>query len=157
MKRTALFVSLVSLLSVSTGCSSTTMIRSRPSGATVRNVRGEKVCKTPCDFSGGGVIGSSEVLLLEKEGFVEDTLTIRKDHVNGLAIAGWVAGAAVTWWTVVGLGLLVPIAWMADYAPAYNVELEPVAPVAPPVVAPVSVEVQPVEPAPVRTVAQRSR
>jgi len=161
MNRTALAVSAVVLLFVSTGCSSTTMIRSRPSGATVRNVRGEKLCKTPCNFSGGGMINSTEMLTLEKEGFEEDTLMVRKDHINGLAIAGLVAGALATSWTLVGLGLLVPIPWMADFAPAYNVELEPipmVAPAAPPGVAPEAEDLAEALPGkPSRTVAAGRR
>jgi len=117
----------VSLSALATGCASSTVIRSTPSGAIVRDIRGQKVGKTPYSFTGTGTINSMETFTLEKPGYEEATVTVKRDQVNGLAIAGWAAGGLLTSWTVVGLGLFAGILWSADYAPFYSVELDPVA------------------------------
>src|SRR5687767_12223236 len=124
MQRLAV-VSLV-LCALATGCASTTVIRSSPSGATVRDMRGQRVGKTPFTYSGTGTINSSETFILEKPGFEETAVTVKRDQVNGLAIAGWTAGALLTSWTFVGLGLAAGILWSADYPPVYSVDLDPV-------------------------------
>jgi len=116
----------VSLFALATGCASSTVIRSTPSGAVVRDVRGQKVGKTPYSFTGTGTINSMESFTLEKPGYEEATVIVKRDQVNGLAIAGWAAGGLLTSWTVVGLGLFAGILWSADYAPSYSVELDPV-------------------------------
>jgi PEGA domain-containing protein len=106
-------------------CASTTVIRSNPSGAIVRDIRGQKVGKTPYTYTGTGTINSQETFSLEKPGYEDATVIVKRDQVNGLAVAGWAAGGLLTSWTIVGLGLFAGILWSADYAPAYNVELEP--------------------------------
>ena len=67
-----------------------------------------------------------ETFTLEKPGYEDATVIVKRDQVNGLAIAGWAAGGLLTSWTLLGLGLFAGILWSADYAPAYNVDLEPV-------------------------------
>lgn len=129
MQRFAVPVLLCALV---TGCASTTVIRSSPSGATVRDIRGQKVGKTPFTYSGTGTINSSETFTLEKPGYEETAVTVKRDQVNGLAIAGWTAGALLTSWTVFGLGLAAGILWSADYAPVYSVDLDPLPPPAQP-------------------------
>ncbi len=117
------------LVALNTGCASTTVIRSNPSGAIVRNIRGEKIGKTPYTFSGGGMINSSERFTLEKPGYEPTDVTIRRDQVNGWAMAGWIgAGATLTLFSgnLLPLGLLVPAIWAADFAPTYEVDLDPV-------------------------------
>lgn len=112
---------LVVLFALSTGCASTTVIRSHPSGAIVRNARGEKVGKTPYSFSGSGIINSQDTFTLEKPGYEETAVTVRKDQVNGIMMAGLgVTGliflplAVVAWPSML---------WAADYRPIYEVDL----------------------------------
>lgn len=130
MNRTVLAILFAGVLvALNTGCASTTVIRSNPSGAIVRNIRGEKVGKTPYAFSGGGMINSTEQFTLEKPGYEPSNVTIRRDQVNGWAMAGWIgAGATLTvmWWNIIPLGLAVPALWAADFAPSYEVDLDPV-------------------------------
>jgi hypothetical protein len=113
------------LCALATGCASTTVIRSSPSGATVRDIHGQKVGKTPYTYSGTGTINSSETFTIEKPGYEDTTVTVKRDQVNGLAIAGWSAGALLTSWSIIGLGLAAGILWSADYPPVYNVDLDP--------------------------------
>ena len=132
MSRLAVVSAVVCALA--TGCASSTVIRSTPSGATVRDIRGQKVGKTPYSYTGTGTINSMETFTLEKSGYEETTVIVKRDQVNGLAIAGWAAGGLLTSWTVVGLGLFRghPVGPRTT-PPAYNVELDPVAaPVPPP-------------------------
>lgn len=125
MNRTlSLSVVAAALFAVS-GCSSTTVIKSRPSGAVVRNLAGEKICKTPCTWSGSGPINATDILTVQKPGYEETTVTVRKDQVNGMAIAGLGVGALLTGWTLIGaVGFVVPMFWMADYKPVYELELD---------------------------------
>jgi len=133
-------LSLVSLavLALSTGCASSTVIRSTPPGAIVKNIRGEKLGKTPFSYSGGGIINSTETFTLEKEGYEATEVKIRRDQWNGWAIAGWAApGALLTIagaWPL-GLGLLTGILWSADYPQLYDVDLEPAKVITPPLAA----------------------
>lgn len=126
------FAAAVLASALASSCASSTIIRSTPSGATVRDIRGQKVGKTPYTFTGTGTINSMETFTLEKPGYEDATVIVRRDQVNGLAIAGWAAGGLLTSWTLLGLGLFAGILWSADYAPAYNIDLEPVSAGAPP-------------------------
>lgn len=127
MNRIAL-VTIAFSLFVATGCSSTTVIKSYPAGAIVRNAAGEKVCKTPCTWTGNGTINATDTFSISKKGYEDTSVTIRKDQVNGLAIAGLGAGALLTLGTLIGpVAFIVPMFWMADYKPIYEVELERVA------------------------------
>ncbi len=130
MNRIVLATLLAGVLVVlNTGCASTTVIRSNPSGAIVRNIRGEKVGKTPYTFSGGGMINSSERFTLEKPGFEATDVTIRRDQVNGWAMGGWIGGGVLLAGLSVNLfplALAIPALWAADFAPTYEIDLEPV-------------------------------
>ncbi len=121
-------LSLVSLavLALSTGCASTTMIRSTPSGATIRNMRGEEIGKTPFNYSGNGIIFSSETFTVEKKGYEKAEVKISRDQVNFLVAGGWGVPAVLIManggWA--GIPLLAGLLWSADYQKNYDVQLK---------------------------------
>lgn len=116
MNRIALLMSAALL---STGCASTTMIRSNPSGAKVTNRYGGVVCTTPCEYSDSEFGQHSESFTLQKEGYDQQSLRITRDNVN--------------WGRAIGIGfggLFFFPAWIAegwafDYDDEYSVELHP--------------------------------
>lgn len=114
----------VAVLALSSGCASSTVIRSHPSGAIVRNVRGEKVGKTPYSHSGSGIINSTDTFTVEKPGYEETSVTVRRDQVNGLMMAGLGIGGLVFF--PLGLATWPGMLWAADYPATYEVELNPV-------------------------------
>ncbi|WP_375766690.1 PEGA domain-containing protein [Archangium gephyra] len=105
------------LVVITTGCASTTVIRSDPSGATVRSRSGEVLGKTPYEHSDSAMVNHSESFVVELEGYETEYVTIKRDQWNGLRTAGGVIG-----------GLFMPpvfaiLLWATDYKEAYQVEL----------------------------------
>jgi PEGA domain len=96
-----------------TGCSSTTVIKSDPSGARVY-LNGEKVGITPYTHTDTKIIGSTNTVLLKKEGY-QDTSAVfsRNENPNVGAIIG-------------GVLVLFPFLWAMDYKPSYSYEMVPV-------------------------------
>ena len=117
MKRPIVFriVSGVIVLSIMlTGCSSTTTIHSRPTGAKVYidNIsRGT----TPCRYSDSGIVGTSKSLKLVKEGYQPLITEIRHDEFKIGPCIG-------------GIFFLFPFLWVEGYPASYEFELEPIAP-----------------------------
>lgn len=109
MKR---FICLIIALSV-TACASTTAINSEPSGATVF-LNGERVGTTPYTHSDTKIIGSTNTVVLKKEGYQDfNTVFSRNENANVGAIIG-------------GVFVLVPFLWAMDYKPNHNYEMLPI-------------------------------
>lgn len=107
MKR---FICLIIALSI-TACASTTAINSEPSGATLY-LNGEKVGTTPYTHSDTKIIGSTNMVVLKKEGYQDfSTAFSRNENANVGAIIG-------------GVFVLVPFLWAMDYKPSYTYELQ---------------------------------
>lgn len=126
------FVSAVLVLLLSTGCASSTVIRSSPSGATVRSRSGEVLGRTPYEYSDSATVNHTESFTLELEGHAPEYVTIRRDQWSGARTAGGIIGGLFV------LPVFATLFWAADYRDSYYVELnalpdsEPEAP-APPV------------------------
>lgn len=106
------------LVVVTTGCTSSTVIRSSPLGATVRSRYGEVLGKTPYEHSDSAINGHTETFTLEKDGYEPETVTIKRDQWNGLRTAGGIVG-----------GFFVPLVWVSllwatDYKDGYAVDLQ---------------------------------
>lgn len=94
------------------GCSSTTVINSDPTGATVY-LNGERVGKTPYTHTDTQLVGSVNHLQLKKEGYENFTTSFsRSEQANVGAIIG-------------GIFVLVPFLWVMDYKPTHSYELAP--------------------------------
>lgn len=95
-----------------TGCASTTILNSEPNGATVY-LNGEKVGTTPYIHTDKKIVGSTNTVQLQKEGY-QDLIAAfsRNEDVN--------VGA-----TIFGSFLVVPWLWMMDYKPSHSYELVP--------------------------------
>ena len=107
MKR---LICLIIALSV-TACASTTAINSQPSGASVF-LNGERVGTTPYTHSDTKIIGSTNTVVLKKEGYQDfSTAFSRNENANVGAIIG-------------GVFVLVPFLWAMDYKPSYNYEMQ---------------------------------
>ncbi|GHG61927.1 hypothetical protein [Comamonas sp. JC664] len=126
------FVSSALVLLLSTGCASSTVIRSSPSGAKVRSRSGEVLGRTPYEYSDSATVNNTERFTLELEGHAPEYVTIRRDQWSGARTAGGIIGGLFI------LPVFATLFWAADYRDAYHVELnalpdsEPEAP-APPV------------------------
>ena len=93
-------------------CASTTVVNSEPSGATVY-LNGEKVGTTPYTHTDTKIVGSTNTVLLKKEGYQDfSTVFSRNEDVNIGAIIG-------------GLFVLVPFLWTMDYKPSHSYEMVP--------------------------------
>ena len=93
-------------------CASTTVVNSEPSGATVY-LNGEKVGTTPYTHTDTKIVGSTNRVLLKKEGYQDfSTVFSRNEDVNIGAIIG-------------GLFVLVPFLWTMDYKPSHSYEMVP--------------------------------
>jgi len=108
MKR-ALCLLLVASL---TGCTSTTVIKSVPEGATVY-LNGERVGTTPYILSDTKIVGSSNSITLKKEGYRDfDAVFSKTEEADVGAIIG-------------GVLVLVPFLWTMGYKPTHTYELTP--------------------------------
>jgi hypothetical protein len=92
------------------GCS-TTIIKSKPSGAKVY-LDGEIKGETPYTYTSGGIWGTKKMVVLKKEDYKESVQQIKKDKVN---------------WVTVIIGALVfypLLLWGADFPTEYTFEME---------------------------------
>jgi hypothetical protein len=110
-----------------TGCASTTVIRSNPSGARVF-LNGEPVGQTPYTMTDTKIVGSTTSVRLEAPGYETTTGAISRSEEFDV-------GACIG-----GVLVLVPFLWIMGYKPDHTFEMRPVAAGAPgpaPVAAPV--------------------
>ncbi|HCY19218.1 MAG TPA: PEGA domain-containing protein [Deltaproteobacteria bacterium] len=108
MKKLAYFTLAISL----SACSSTTVINSDPNGAMVF-LNGEKAGVTPYMYTDTKIIGSTNTVLLKKEGYQDfSTVFSRNENANVGAIIG-------------GVFVLVPFLWAMDYKPSHSYEMVP--------------------------------
>jgi len=105
-------ISSIVLAALVTGCSSTTVIDSQPKGASVY-LNGEKVGVTPYTYTDTKMIGSTNFVLLKKDGYQDFTAAFgRNETANPGAIVG-------------GVFVLVPFLWAMDYKPIHSYEMVP--------------------------------
>jgi len=121
MKRLVTRVAAASLaLAFASGCVSTTLIKSQPSGAKIY-LDGEAVGKTPYLMSDTKIVGSATRVKLVLEGHEHLDAVIQRNEVFD-------AGACLG-----GVLVLFPFLWIQGYKPEHNYELVPVRPpLAPP-------------------------
>jgi hypothetical protein len=110
-------MSALLLVVITTGCASTTVIRSDPSGATVRSRSGELLGKTPYEHSDSATVNHTESFVLELEGYEPEYVTIKRDQWNGVRTAGGVIGGLFVF------PVFATLLWATDYKEAYSVEL----------------------------------
>jgi len=110
-------VSVVTLVAFSTGCASTTVIKTNPSGAKVF-VDGAPVGKTPYSMTDTKTIVSTTSLRLEKPGYESITVNINRmeEPDIGPIIGGVCAGA-----TLLGLAFFL---WAGKYRAEHIYDLE---------------------------------
>jgi len=108
VKLTAVFT----VLAFASGCTASTVIRSKPEGAKVY-LNGESVGVTPYTMTDTKIIGSSTTVRLVKEGYEDyNTVISRTEEIDaGPAIAGFLCGV----W---------PWLWAMKYKPEHAYELE---------------------------------
>ncbi|WP_246356676.1 hypothetical protein [Pyxidicoccus fallax] len=114
MQRSIVSVFVVLL---STGCASSTVIRSSPSGALVRSHSGEVLGRTPYEYRDSATVNHTESFTLELEGYAPEYVTIRRDQWNGARTAGGIVGGLFVF------PVFATLFWAADYREAYHVEL----------------------------------
>ncbi len=112
--------SLLLLVVLSTGCVSTTVIRSEPSGARVKSRSGEMLGRTPYEHSDSATVNHRESFVLELEGHAPEYITLKKDQWDGVRTAGGIVGGLLLF------PVFITLLWAADYKDAYHVELRPV-------------------------------
>ena len=102
----------MAVIMVAVGCSSTTQIESRPSGATVY-INGEKMGTTPYAYNDTKIIGSATTLLLRKNGYEDFNVLLKRDEQIDYvpACAGFFT--AVSW------------LWSMGYNDVHSYELTP--------------------------------
>lgn len=92
-------------VAVLAGCSSTTLISSRPAGAIVY-LEGVRKGPTPVRYSDSAPLGAVKQVRLEKEGYRPLSTVIRKDELQVGPLIG-------------GILVLVPFVWLMGYPPQY--------------------------------------
>lgn len=117
-----------------TGCASSTVIRSRPTGATVRSSSGAALGKTPYEHSDTQILGHKERFTLELEGHQPAQLSIERNQWDTTRAVGF--GIGGFFFTPLLVGLL----WAQNYAPEYEVQLQPEGQYNGPTVAPGAVD-----------------
>jgi hypothetical protein len=106
------FAAASTALMLTVGCTSTTVIRSEPSGATLY-IDGSKMGKTPYTYADTKIVGSTTFLKLTKEGYEEFETVIRRDEE-------FQAGPCIG-----GVFFLFPLLWVMGYRPEHVYELTP--------------------------------
>lgn len=110
MKTAAMLLAVAILFS---GCASTTLIQSEPTGAKVY-MNGEYKGVTPLSYSDTKIVGSVTHLTLEKEGYEPfQTFLSRNESADVGAIIG-------------GIFFVVPFLWTMKYNPVHTYELRPI-------------------------------
>ncbi|MEN6373711.1 MAG: PEGA domain-containing protein [Smithella sp.] len=92
------------------GCTSNTIIKSRPDGANVY-VDNVKVGVTPLNYSDTAIAGTTKALKLKKDGYTPLETVIRKSEFQIGPCIG-------------GLFVLFPFVWILGYPESYEFELE---------------------------------
>lgn len=93
-------------------CASTTMIQSSPKGAKLY-LNGEAVGTTPYSHTDTKIVGSTNTVRLEKEGYQTlNTSFSRNEEADVGAIIG-------------GILVLIPFLWTMKYKPVHNYEMIP--------------------------------
>jgi hypothetical protein len=109
LRVTAAFMALAMLIS---GCASTTLIQSDPTGAKVY-LDGEPMGKTPYTHTDTKITGSPTQVKLVKEGYEDfHTVIVRNEEVDVGAVVG-------------GVFFLIPFLWVMKYKPVRTYELTP--------------------------------
>lgn len=109
IKSIALILSISILLS---GCVSTTMFQTTPSGAKLY-LNDELVGNTPYTYSDTKIVGTTTTVKIKAEGYQDFNYVLkRNEEANVGAIIG-------------GILVLVPFLWIMDYKPMHNFELVP--------------------------------
>lgn len=105
-------ISLILASSIFVSACSTTVINSEPSGAMLY-INGEKVGVTPYTYTDKKIIGTSNAVLLKKDGY-QDFLSSfsRSENVSVMGIIGTVL-------------FILPVLWIMDYKPSHSYELVP--------------------------------
>lgn len=106
---------VMAMLLVSTlvsACTSRTMIRTSPQGAKVY-LNGEFLGETPYSYKDKKIVGSTNQLVLKKEGYKEFSTSFSRDEELSV-------GALIG-----GLFVVVPFFWIMKYKPDHIFELEP--------------------------------
>ncbi len=101
---------LVILCFLFVGCSSSTLINSRPEGAALY-IDGVRVGLTPYKYSDTAPLGTSKAVRLEKQGYKPLNTTIRKDEFKVGPCIG-------------GVLVLFPFIWLLGYPDMYEYPLE---------------------------------
>jgi hypothetical protein len=110
-------LALCIIVALFAGCTSTTVIHSKPEGATVY-IDDMNVGKTPYTQKDSKIVGTKIVVRLKLEGYEPFETSIYKDEqVDVGAIVG-------------GVFVLFPFLWTEGYQPEHTYELNPVAPAA---------------------------
>lgn len=108
MKKVAVVLAAAGLAA----CASTTVINSDPSGATLY-LNGEKVGVTPYTHTDSKIVGSTNTVMLKKEGYQDlATAFSRNEEVSVGAVIG-------------GVLVLVPFLWVMEYKPTHTYEMVP--------------------------------
>lgn len=110
-------VTVVTALAFTSGCVSTTLIKSAPPGAKVY-LDGEMVGRTPYTMSDTKIVGSTTHVRLELEGYEPYTASISRNEEFS-------PGACIG-----GVLVLFPFLWIMSYKPEHNYELSPARPAA---------------------------
>lgn len=93
-----------------TGCASSTLLKTNPAGAAVF-IKGEKLGKTPFEYSDNKVAFSSTLITFKKVGYYDlDTVLKRNEEPDPIAILG-------------GVAAIVPAFWFLKYKPLHYYEL----------------------------------
>lgn len=112
MKTSALASIFIALSFVMASCSSTTIIQSEPPGARLY-LNGVNVGRTPYAHRDTRIVGSSNTIRLEKEGYAPlNAHFYRDEQVDGGAL-------------VAGIFLWIPFLWIMEYHPVHFYELQP--------------------------------
>jgi hypothetical protein len=105
-------VAAATAVAFSTGCVSTTIIRSEPSGATVY-IDGSKEGKTPFTYSDAKLMGATTRIKLKKPGYEDfETFMTRNEEFHPEVCAA-------------GVFFLVPFLWVMGYKPERTFEMTP--------------------------------
>lgn len=109
IKLVALILSTSFLLS---GCASTTVFQTTPSGAKIY-INDELAGNTPYTYSDTKIVGTTTIVKIKAEGYEDFNYVLkRNEEVNVGAIIG-------------GIFVLFPFLWVMDYKPMHTFELVP--------------------------------
>lgn len=109
IKLVALILSTSFLLS---GCASTTVFQTSPSGAKLY-INDELVGNTPYTYSDTKIVGTTTIVRIKAEGYEDFNYVLkRNEEANVGAIIG-------------GIFVLFPFLWVMDYKPIHSFELVP--------------------------------